>query len=426
MKKRIAVSIFSGAGGLDLGFEYAGFFIPVAVDNNRQAVYTYAQNHGAKIIDTKTSVKDLEPGQSIIVFGDIRDVTGDFILALCEKIAGTRQIDVLIGGPSCQSWSVAGNLLGDKDERGRMIYEYLRLLKEISPQAFIFENVKGIISKKFIATFKNLVSEFEKLGYCVSYRLLNSFDYGVAQTRERVIVAGLKNREYTFPPPLPYKLVLRDVIGDLPEPQVYRKDAPENAFYSVPSKILGFKGEKIVFGDQVELTSREIGIRVIKEGLVRNPRKCGFKNHLYFDNISASSFESSNRPIFIEKPSPTITAHSRCTHILFNHQAKDFGFSSRYLSRNRQRQWDEAGFTVVGDGRQQALHPEPANFDIKNMKEGMPVPRRLTVRECLRIQGFPDWFVVYGSLSAQYMQVGNAVPVILSYCLARQLGKQLP
>lgn len=499
--KRIAVSIFSGAGGLDLGFEYAGFFIPVAVEFNRQAAYTYAQNHGCTIINAKMPADKIEAWEPVLLYEDIRNVTGEQILQLCEKITGTKEIDILLGGPSCQSWSVAGKRLGDKDERGQMIYEYLRLLKELRPKSFLFENVKGLISKKFMPIFQNLLVEFEKLGYDVSYRLMNSFDYGIAQTRERVIVVGIRKGEriFEFPSPLPYKLVLKDVIGDLPAPQVYRKDAPENKIYEVPKNILGFKGKRVWDVDPHDFipADKEAGKLFIRQGIlpfVDDGR--GVTNHLYFDNVKECGFESSTRPVFLEKPSPTITAHSRCTHILLNHQTKDFGFSPRYLSRNRQRQWDEAGFTVVGDGRQQALHPEPAHFDIRNhtykeypafkkellskIPEGgnwrdLPeqeaaqylggalcsgggktgflrklcsekpsptilasmeqklaefcapekTPRRLTVRECMRIQGFPDWFVLYGSLSAQYMQVGNAVPVVLAYCLAKQLAETL-
>lgn len=505
-RRKIAISLFSGAGGLDLGFHYLDYFIPVAIEIDKQAAYTYAQNFGCKIINTGTDLNDIHPEEPVIINDDIRKVTGKFILDLCERIVGTKKIDTILGGPSCQSWSIAGKQLGILDVRGQMIYEYLRLLQELNPASFLFENVKGIISKKSLPIFKDLITKFEELGYNINYKLINSWDYGIAQTRERVIVVGIRtdfNVMYEFPATLPFKLVLKDVISDLPTPRVYIKNAPENEAYKVPNKILGFKGvnhynEWITlsrFESSLAFNDKELGLLMIKHGVhYINQDETEVANHSYFDNINKNiTYNVANRPIDINKPSPTITAHSRCCHVLMpNHQVKDFGFSSRYISRDRQRQWDEAGFTVVGDGRQQALYPEPPNFDIRNhdfrayskekqeflsqIPEGgdwrdlsedkakqymgnainsgggktgflrklssekpsptilasmeqkfaefcvpTEVPRRLTVRECMRIQSFPDWFILYGSLSAQYRQVGNAVPVILAFHLGKQL-----
>lgn len=497
--KKVVVSLFSGAGGLDLGFEYLGYIIPVAVEIDKQATFTYAQNFGCRVISADSGLKCAELGKSVIINDDIRKVEGKFVLDLCRKISGMEKIDVLLGGPSCQSWSIAGKRLGDKDDRGQMIYEYLRLLRELRPSSFLFENVKGIVSKKFLPVFKDLVSEFEKLGYSVSYKLVNSWDYGVAQTRERVIVVGVCSelgKKYEFPAPLSYKLVLKDVISDLPVPKVYDKKAEENAAYAVPANINNFVGKNHYkkWRDNVlplalqDTLNKNIGIFLIKNGIpLAVAESKEVSNNVCFDNINLDlTYEMANRSLDMDKPSPTITAHTRCSHIL-NHQAKDFGYSSRYLSRNRQRQWGEASFTIVGCGRQVPLFPEPANHHFKNYSEekkkllaaipegsnwrSLPkeqaetylggaynsgggrtgflrkladerpsptilasmeqkstefcipkgVPRRLTARECMRIQSFPDWFILYGSLSSQYMQVGNAVPVIMAFCLGQKL-----
>lgn len=393
-KKIIAVSLFSGAGGLDLGFSYLGVDIPVAVEYNRHAVYTYAQNFGCRVINARTDIKEVKEKEHVIIWDDIRNVSGKFIRALCKKICGTENIDLILGGPSCQSWSIAGTRAGDKDERGQMVYEYLRMLKELKPKAFLFENVKGIISDRFRPVFFGFMNEFKKADYEVGYKLLNSWDYGVAQTRERIIVVGIDmalQKKYSFPDPLPYRLVLKDVLQGLPGPQPFREEIDNGT----PKNILNFAGE----------------------GFCKRGR--GDRTLTYNDIIASKE----NGILFILNG----TCIRRESEKINNHYVCDFGYSSRYLSRNRQRQWDEPSFTIVSQAKQIPLYPEPAGFDIRQFDPGCGYkpPRRFTVRECMRIQAFPDWFVVYGNPAAQYMQVGNAVPVTLAYHVGVNLLRTL-
>lgn len=201
-KKSISVvSLFSGGGGLDLGFLNAGYKIIWANDSNRDAVECYRSNIGEHI-----------------VCEDIYKVSlSDIPLA-----------DVIIGGPPCQSFSLAGNRNSD-DLRGQLVWRYLDILKSHMPKAFLFENVVGLLSAKNKNGEKILpilISQFEALGYSVSCATLNAADYGVPQQRKRVIIVGIKGDiPFTFPKPthnengtnglLKY-VSASDAIGDLP------------------------------------------------------------------------------------------------------------------------------------------------------------------------------------------------------------------
>ena len=194
------VSLFSGGGGLDLGFKQAGFNIVWAIDNNADAVNTYKRNVGSEIL------------------------CGDITTIDIEKIP---QADIVIGGPPCQSFSLAGNRHCD-DERGRLVWRYLDIIKRVSPKAFLFENVIGLISAKDKQGNKildNLLETFSEIGYHVTWHLVNAADYGVPQVRKRVIIVGLKEGTFEFPQTTHNKLgtdgkkkyvSVEEAIGNLP------------------------------------------------------------------------------------------------------------------------------------------------------------------------------------------------------------------
>ncbi len=168
------VSLFSGGGGLDLGFQRAGYRIVWAIDNNKNAVNTYKMNIGDHI-----------------VLDDIQKI----------DISAIPKADIVIGGPPCQSFSLAGKRECD-DERGRLVWRYLEIIKEVSPKAFLFENVVGIISAKDSQgnrILDNLLQCFGKIGYMVNWKLVNAADYGVPQLRKRVIIVGTKKQAFQFP-----------------------------------------------------------------------------------------------------------------------------------------------------------------------------------------------------------------------------------
>ncbi|MEM3846107.1 MAG: DNA cytosine methyltransferase, partial [Candidatus Parvarchaeota archaeon] len=196
------VSLFSGAGGLDLGFVQAGFKVVYANDIDKDVWVTYERNMGTKV--DRRSLFDIPSG-------DIPDADG------------------IIGGPPCQSWSLAGAMRGINDERGQLFYEYIRVIRDKQPKFFVAENVPGMLSITHKNEFEKIIKEMENLGYGVTYNLYDARNYGVPQERKRVIIVGLRRDVVaTFSPPEPTHsksagsgrqkwVTLKQAISDLPE-----------------------------------------------------------------------------------------------------------------------------------------------------------------------------------------------------------------
>ncbi|MBQ8886523.1 MAG: DNA cytosine methyltransferase [Candidatus Gastranaerophilales bacterium] len=203
MKKKL-ISLFCGCGGLDLGFEMAGFEIPIANEFDKTIYETFKINH------QKTK----------LIEGDIRKIDN----AIFEKIG---KIDGIIGGPPCQSWSEAGALRGINDDRGKLFFEYIRVLKAVKPKFFLAENVPGMLSDRHNNAVNNIILMFENAGYDVTVNLVNAKDYGVAQERKRVFYIGFRkdlNIKFVFPQGSTVddnkKITLKDIIWDLKDTAV--------------------------------------------------------------------------------------------------------------------------------------------------------------------------------------------------------------
>ncbi|GHU50502.1 site-specific DNA-methyltransferase [Clostridia bacterium] len=315
------ISLFSGAGGLDLGFKKAGFEIAAANEYDKTIWETYEKNHNAALLKE-----------------DIRNLDGsDF----------PNDIDGIIGGPPCQSWSEAGALRGVDDPRGKLFYEYIRILRQKKPKFFLAENVSGMLAGRNKKAVDGIISDFQSEGYSLFIKLLNANDYGVAQDRKRVFYVGFRKDlgvSFEFPEPLSYKPVFKDVIYDLRDTAVSAGD------------------------------------------------KCVVPNHEYFVG----------------------------------------SYSTIFMSRNRVRTWEEPAFTVQASGRQCQLHPQAPIMpkiekNLNKFADGYEdLYRRLTVRECARVQGFPDDFVFYyKSLQDGYKMVGNAVPIDLAYSVASKIKRYI-
>lgn len=203
MKMKL-VSLFSGAGGLDLGFKKAGFKTIFANEVDKEICPTYRRNF--------PEVNLLE--------GDIRDIS--FSEAVRDEIDG------VIGGPPCQSWSEAGSLRGIKDARGRLFYEYIRALKELRPKFFVAENVPGMLADRHADAVRTFLKMFDEAGYDVSVKVLNANDFGVPEDRSRVFYVGFRKDlgivNFVYPKPYDYKPVLRDCIWDLRESAIPADD----------------------------------------------------------------------------------------------------------------------------------------------------------------------------------------------------------
>ena len=195
------ISLFSGCGGLDLGFERAGFEIPVANEFDPTIYDTFKANH------PKTH----------LVEGDVRQITKEDITPYLNG-----DVDGIIGGPPCQSWSEAGSLRGIEDARGKLFFDYIRILKEFRPKFFLAENVSGMLANRHSSAVQNIIKLFEEAGYDVSLTLVNAKDYGVAEERKRVFYIGFRKDlgiNFIFPKGSTTdddkKITLRDIIWDL-------------------------------------------------------------------------------------------------------------------------------------------------------------------------------------------------------------------
>lgn len=191
------ISLFSGCGGLDLGFEKAGFEIPVANEFDPTIYETFKINH------PKTK----------LIEGDIRNISEEDF---------PSDVDGIIGGPPCQSWSEAGALRGIEDQRGQLFFDYIRVLRKAQPKFFLAENVSGMLANRHSTAVKNIIRLFEESNYDVTMTMVNAKDYGVAQERKRVFYIGFRKDlkvDFKFPEGSTKddakKITLRDIIWDL-------------------------------------------------------------------------------------------------------------------------------------------------------------------------------------------------------------------
>lgn len=324
------VSFFAGAGGLDLGFEKAGFDVIWANEYDKDIWATYEKNHKGTILDRRSLV----------------NIEADEV----------PECDGIIGGPPCQSWSEAGALRGIKDKRGQLFYDFIRILEAKQPKFFLAENVSGMLLPRHKEALANIKDMFKNsgIGYDLSFKLLNASDFGVPQDRKRVFFIGTRKDlgiNFKFPSPEFSKINLKKAIGDLQNSEL--PALPNNK---------------------------------------TNGKNCKVLNHEYMIG----------------------------------------GFSSMFMSRNRVRSWDEQSFTIQAGGRHAPLHPQAPkmHFIEQNKREFVrgseDLYRRLSVRECARVQTFPDNFeFVYTHVAAGYKMIGNAVPVNLAKHIAICIKSQI-
>ncbi len=216
------IELFAGAGGLALGIEQAGFETLGLVEFDKNAADTLKKNRPNWRVDNEDianiSCLDLEKYYSI------------------KK----GELDLLSGGPPCQSFSYAGKRLGLDDARGTLFYHYAMYLEKLQPKMFLFENVRGLLTHDHGKTYETIFNILEKAGYVVDKKVLNAWDYGVPQKRERLITIGIrkdlvKDISFKFPEPHDYKPVLRDVLLDCPDgPGVPYGETKRKIFELVP------------------------------------------------------------------------------------------------------------------------------------------------------------------------------------------------
>lgn len=356
-KKIKVVDLFCGVGGLSYGFaKDEKFQIIAANEILPNMAKAYELNHPS----VKVYCKDIKD------FG-ISDLIKDFNLKAGE-------VDLVVGGPPCQAYSTVGRRLID-DPRGRLFQEYYRVLKEINPKIFVFENVKGLLSMQKGELFNTIISLFKSLNYSISFKVLNSADYGVPQIRERVFIVGTRlNNAFSYPNSThaskeknikeilePY-LNISDAIGDLPfiksgEESFVYQTSPQNPFQEMmrkdaPRKLMDHNAPK----------NNEKLVKIMEQ-LPDGGTPLDLPENLR----PKSGFANTYCRLWWNRPSTTITRN----------------FSTPSSSR--------------------CIHPK--------------APRPLTTREGARIQCFPDDYIFYGSRSDKNLQIGNAVPTLVSIAI---------
>lgn len=331
-----------------VGLQAAGYDITFANDFDKRAAEAYAYNIGDHVI--------------------CGDITSDLIQARIPDA------DIIAGGPPCQDYSVVSAGAGVEGDRGKLVWTYLRIIADKQPKAFVFENVKGLLTKKHRPTFDALLALFDEIGYAVTWRLVNAWDYGVAQKRERVFIVGVRKDlgfSFEFPEPTveDYRTqVLRDVIGDLPEP-----NTGVNAH--IQTKATTVKRTEGVYNQRAYKADWD------------TPAKTVCTNRL--DHAEIHPGVDNHDPDAVNPP--------------YIQNVLDGSTPAKTLIAEYRAKCPNEVTAVSGK------------------------PRRFTVRECLRIQSVPDTYVLPDtiSLSAQYRIVGNGVASRVSYLIGVALAEQL-
>lgn len=391
------ISLFSGAGGMDMGFIQAGFDVIWANDIIPEAIESYRNNIGKHI-----------------VYGDIRMIDSKDI---------PDNPDVVIGGFPCQGFSIANIRRSMEDQRNFLYKEMLRVIKDKKPKMFVAENVKGLLSMEKGKVIQMIKRDFEELGYYVEYKLLNAAEYGVPQQRERLVIIGNRVREsVTYPKKTHYldnpikglkpAVTCQQAIGWLADIRcqdtpirmadgtvIYQHKAHENVADT-------FWGRKYDV-DQHELC----------DYLVYWRKKAGISTkavdeHFGYKYTAGHWFRKDNNSGSIPKPSD------------WWELKKLLGFDDKYdeavstliekpvvfEQALRITNWDRPSDTIT------ATSPE---IHINKM-------RRLSVRECAIIQTFPNDYIFAGNnIGIMHKQIGNAVPVLLAKQIAQCVKEEL-
>jgi len=378
MGKYKVVSLFSGCGGLDLGFIQAGCDVIWANDFNKDAVETYKNNIG-----------------NHIVYGDISQIQNEEI---------PNDFDILLGAFPCQGFSIANPKRNAKDERNFLYKEMLRILQEKKPKFFVAENVKGLLSMQNGKVIDMIVDDFKSLGYDVDYRLLKTSDYGVPQNRERVIIIG--NRigvNNIFPKQTHSKedinlksyVSVKDVVGYLAD--IRTRDFPFELNGTVIHNHIARTNVSDTFWGRKYAVNQSDICDYLKEWKSKtNLTISKIDKHFGYAHTAGHWFRKDSSGSI-----PSVEDWNELKILLgfddkYDTQVtelvlKDIKFEQALRINN----WDSPSDTITATGPE--IHPNKQ--------------RRMSVRECAIIQTFPNDFVFYGSIGSMYKQIGNAVPV---------------
>jgi DNA (cytosine-5)-methyltransferase 1 len=335
------VSLYTGCGGLDLGFGEAGFNTIWANDIDSFALETYRN----ELLRRKSPIPE-------IACGDIGHA----------QLPTRGAADVVIGGPPCQGFSVAGRM-DPNDPRSRQVWEFFRVVEALDPVAFVMENVKALATNsRWAGTIQALEANGENLGYSCRVMLLNAADFGVPQMRERMFLVGIKDRKMPRPAPTTTRRSVREALANLPR--------------------LGAPGNDSIC--HAKVTAAKIPIM----------RKSPFAGML---------FNGQGRPVDLDAPALTLPAS---------------------MGGNRTPIIDQQSLTDGSEPWVVGYHAHLSNGGAP-IAEVPTRLRRLTVEEAACLQGFPPGMIFSGSQCTKFRQIGNSVPPALGEAVARQLKRTL-
>lgn len=401
------IDLFAGAGGLSEGFIRKGFEPIIHVEVNIDACYTLKtrlayhhliQNNKLSIYESylkgtisRQELYDQLPKKLLDTVLNLRieENTLDHIYDQIDKnlkLLNSKSIDLLIGGPPCQAYSLIGRhrIDWDTDERVKLYKLYGEILAKYKPNMFLFENVPGIISANKGQYFNDLKRYFDKIGYDVDYQILKAEEFGVLQSRRRVIIIGsLKEKKLTYPEfdKEIQQYIVADIFNDLkvlkPGDSItvekYKKEASEyQKKYQMRSK-LDFYTQHIARPHN----SNDLAIYKIAQDKWNNE-----KHRLKYSDLPKELRTQNNVSSFLDRYK--VVDMNGLSHTLVAHIAKD----GHYY-----------------------IHPTQL--------------RSISVREAARLQSFPDDYFFEGSRSAAFTQIGNAVPPLMSYALAKKIQEIL-
>ncbi|MDR2926458.1 MAG: DNA cytosine methyltransferase [Azoarcus sp.] len=364
MARPIGIDLFAGAGGLGLGFEQAGFDIVAAADIDPIHCATHQFNFP----------------DCAIVCKSVADVTGDELRRASG--IGRRDIDVVVGGPPCQGFSMIGKRALD-DSRNLLVHHFVRVVLELMPKHFVFENVKGLTLGKHRQFLQELIEAFQNGGYNIAadYKVLNAADYGVPQDRRRLILMGSRRGLAlpTYPEPFGYATV-GDAIGDIPDaesfPDLWKQDWTK-ADYGKPSPYAAYL-----------------------RGIADDPNDFAYRRQ--FDpSLLTSSL---------------LTHHTALSRQRFAATAPN---DVESISRFKKLALDGICNTLragTASDRGAFTSPRPIH---------PVIPRVITVREAARLHSYPDWFRFHATKWHGFRQIGNSVPPLLARAVGGQIMKTL-
>lgn len=374
MARPIGVDLFSGVGGLSLGFEQAGFDVVAAVE----------------IDPIHASVHAFNFPQCAVIPRSVKDLTGDDIRKAAK--IGRRKVDVVFGGAPCQGFSMMGRRALD-DPRNSLVRDFVRLVKELDAKYFVFENVKGITVGKHKQFLEEVIEAFQGIGYTIQlpWKVLNAANFGVPQSRERLILMGCKKglRLPQYPSALTRAAGTFGAHGSLPE-----GPSCEDALGDLPD---AEQFDQLWSTDEVRAKAKRGSLYALRlRGAEVDPHDFGYQRH-WDPKLLTSSTRTEHtdlsRQRFAETAPGTVEPVSRF-----------FRLPVDGVSNTLRAGTDSA--------RGAFTSPRPIHYKYA---------RCITVREMARLHGFPDWFRFHPTKWHGARQIGNAVPPPLARAVASEL-----